>query len=114
VAEVVQAARGIESATLVQVDPAEGARGPLAPIWGENSYLAERIVDVAFDDVARVVKERDNIVVGVLHHPQPFVQRAVAVGVPMPLLVTWVIIRGDQTSGGGHHWFVSADKVTWC
>jgi hypothetical protein len=50
----------------------------------EDCLLTERIVDVAFDDVARVVKERCDTVVGVLHSPQALVQRAVGGGVAVP------------------------------
>ena len=77
VAEVVQAARDIEPAALMQVEPTEGAGGERVPAGVEDRYLAERVVDVAFDDVARIVKERGDIIVGVLGDVQPFVQRAI-------------------------------------
>ena len=87
-----------QPAALVQVEPTEGAGRESVPAGVEDRHLAERVVDVAFDDVARVVKERRDIIVGVLHHPQAFVQRAIAGGVAVPLLVTWAINprRSDQ------------------
>jgi DNA-binding phage protein len=48
------------------------------PASVEDRYLTERVVDVAFDDGARVVNERGDIIVGILHHVQAFVQRTVA------------------------------------
>ena len=54
-AEVIQAARRIKPAALVQVEPGHGASGHDVPADIENRYLAERVVDVAFDDIARIV-----------------------------------------------------------
>ena len=94
-AEVVQPARDIEPAALVQVEPTDGAGRESVPAGVEDRYLAEGVVDGAFDEVARVVKERDDTIVGVLHHPQAFVQRAVAVRVA----VTQVrLVDGDSIS----------------
>ncbi|MDW8244655.1 MAG: hypothetical protein RMJ88_15720 [Thermogemmata sp.] len=77
---MIQPTRGIKPAALVQVEPGEGAGGQEVPVDVEDRHLAERIVNVAFDNVARVVKERGDIIVGVLGDVQAFVQRAVAVG----------------------------------
>ena len=79
--EVVQTADAVEPAALVQVDPGEGAGRQDVPAGIEDRRLAERVVDVALDDVARVVKERGDIIVGVLGDVQAFVERAVTVGV---------------------------------
>ncbi|MCS7272490.1 MAG: hypothetical protein NZ703_15510 [Gemmataceae bacterium] len=49
---MIQAARGIEPATLVQVEPGEGAAGECISVSVEDCHLAERIVNVTFDDVA--------------------------------------------------------------
>ena len=86
-AEVVQPAGGIKPAALVQVEPTEGAGRQDVPAGVEDGHLAEGVVSVAFDDVARVVKERDDIIVGVLGDVKAFVQRAVAVRVPVALVV---------------------------
>ena len=86
-AEVVQAARRVVPAALVQVEPADGACSQDVPAGVEDRRLAEGAVGVAFDDVARIVKERHDIIVGVLGNVQAFVQRAVAVRVPVALVV---------------------------
>ena len=78
---MVQAARDIEPAALVQVEPTDGAGRESVPAGVEDRYLTKRIVDGAFDDMARVVKERDDTIVGVLGDVKAFVQRAVAVAV---------------------------------
>ena len=81
-AEVVQTADVIKPAALVQVVPGElRTARTFRPIRVQHRHAAERVVDVAFDDVARVVKDRRDVVVSVLHHPPPLVQSAVAVAV---------------------------------
>lgn len=49
-----------------------GVGGVFVPISVENGYLAEGTVDVALDDVARVVKDRRDIIVAILNHTQVF------------------------------------------
>ena len=83
VTEVIQATRGVEPTALMQVDPGEGAAGAFRPVRIKDRHLAERVVDVALDHVARVVKQHSDTIVGVLHHPQAFVQRAVIVHLDM-------------------------------
>jgi hypothetical protein len=65
----------------MQMEPIIGtATGPNIPLRIQHRRLAEGIVDVAFDHVARVVKDRSDIIIRILHHPQALVQCAVAVG----------------------------------
>jgi hypothetical protein len=63
----------------VQVLPAEETACDLRPIGSQYGRLAEGVVDVPFDDVARVVKDRADIIVGVLGDVQPLVEGAVTV-----------------------------------
>ncbi|GIW90147.1 MAG: hypothetical protein KatS3mg109_0579 [Pirellulaceae bacterium] len=81
---MIQAARSVKAAALMQVEPGVGAGGERVLVGVEDRRLAEGVVDVAFDDVARVVKERNHIIVGILHHVQAFVQGTVAVAIAVP------------------------------
>ena len=85
-AEVVQAAGGIESSALVQVEPSESAATRLdVPVLIQHRHAAEGVVGVTLDDVARIVKDRGDIIVGVLGHPQAFIEAAVAVPITQPI-----------------------------
>ena len=90
---MIQAARGVEPAALMQVDPGEGAGRQDIPAGVEDRRLAERVIDVAFDDVARIVKERGDIIVAVLGDVQALVQCPITVAVPVPqhqgIVIDW-------------------------
>ena len=64
---MIQATGDIESSTLVEVDPGEGAAARLnVPIGIQHRHAAEGVVDVPLNHIARVVKERRDIIPGVL------------------------------------------------
>jgi hypothetical protein len=81
VPEVVQTADAVEPAALMQVDPGEGAAGAFRSVRIKDRRLAERVIDVPLYHVARVVKDRGDIIVGILGDLQAFVERAFTVGV---------------------------------
>jgi hypothetical protein len=56
---------------------------------------ATAALGVAFDDVARVVKERCDIIVGVLGDVQAFVQHAITVAVTVAEVL---LVDGDSIS----------------
>ncbi len=83
--EVIQTARDIVSSTLMQIEPIVGAAtGPNVPLRIQHRRLAERVVDVALDHVACVVKERRDIIVGILGDPQALFEVAAVVRVAIP------------------------------
>jgi len=68
--EVIQAAGRVEPAALVQVEPSISASRPHRPTDRQDTDLAERVVDVPLDHIARVVKDCRDIIIRILAHPQ--------------------------------------------
>jgi hypothetical protein len=78
---VIQSCLFLKAQPLVQVLPAEETAGELVPIGTQYGRLAEGVVDVAFNDGARIVKDRADIIVAVLGDVQTLVESPVSVGV---------------------------------